>query len=141
MRLWFLVLGFHLSLSFIFCSETQITLGHQGRPSFQEARNCSTRRDLPHLPEQDAGDGTAQLPLLSPQLRPCTLPLLGKAHLCLHLSPETSSESTFKTKLKCFFGLSPMIFQLPMALHFLPALPGGLNIDPGDVASCLPSGP
>lgn len=75
--------------------------------------------------------------MLSLHIKPSILPLLENVCLGLYLPPEPSSKCTFKTKLKCLFHFSPVIFQFPMALHFLLALAGDLNTDPGGVASCI----
>lgn len=70
------------------------------------------------------------------QARPSVPPQLGEAGLHLSLSPEPSSKCTFKAKLGCLFILSPVIFQFPMALHFLLTPSGDLSTDPGLAASC-----
>lgn len=70
------------------------------------------------------------------QARSSVPPQLGKAGLHLLLSPEPSSKCTFKAKLGCLFLLSPVIFQFPMALHFLLTPSGNLNTDPGLAAFC-----
>lgn len=137
----FLFLLSHLSLSFIFCSETQIIFGYQGGASFQEPGNWTVRRDLPHLSELTVQDTRVRQPS-----SPWQMPSWGQASChCLavlvstFMTPEPSSKCTFKTKLKCLFHLSPIIFQFPVALHFLRALTGDLNTDPEDVASHITS--
>lgn len=132
----------HLSLSFLFCPETQIIFfGYQQGLSFQELRNWNMRRGVPGLSELSAEQKIAilQLPLVNPQRRPSILPLPRNVCLLLYLSPEPSSKCTFKTELKRLFCLSPIIFQFPVTLPFLLALVGPLNTDPGDVASSIPS--
>lgn len=55
-RFLVLVLVSHLSLSFIFCSETQIIFGYQRGPLFQEPRIQNVRRDLSHIFELGVQD-------------------------------------------------------------------------------------
>lgn len=100
-------------------------------------------RDLPHLLELSCRMQKSNNPAPVGKVpnRAKHPRLLGNASLHPYLFPEPSSKCTLKTKLKCLFLLSPIIFQFSVALHFPLALTRDLNTDPRDAASCVTSAP